>query len=172
MQLTNIILNPATACFISIIWCITILSISSFSGIFEGYMRFGPNPELFLFGKNINSWVEWSLIVTYIIINRVVQVYTGEITYPWILNVIQDPKISVGQKKLDIGQCVFLTVVYYSYIFISSIFSIQIALTQLDLICVSLLAEVISAMVTTSFYCHRKNIAILNSSPSYFLPEK
>jgi hypothetical protein len=117
--------------------------------------RIGPNPELVIFSICIDSYFSYFVVVTFCFCNSVVRTIHHNIVQPWIVNEIQDTK---NQNEIDAIFCYEISSISTVYIWFDFIMYMSIIMTQIDLLCIEVFADLIMTMILTKYYLNQKNI--------------
>jgi hypothetical protein len=120
-------------------------------GFFEGpFFNFGPSTETIFFGKAIDTWGKWSAIVGYTIVQQLVTTYALETISPWMMNQLQNRRVFTLRESQPTALAIVL--LWYTYMWISRVVSIQILLSQIDFLIVVLFVDLLTTFVVTKFY--------------------
>lgn len=138
-----------------VVWIILILTFM-YKTVSADFLNFGPSPSLVFFSSTIDTWGSWAALVSYSFLAQAVETYFSETMAPWITNTVQDVK----QKTLDMRrwQAVSVVNLYVTFTWVNYILAVHIAMTQLDLLLVSLLANILISTYTTWKYVKQKKV--------------
>lgn len=133
------------------IWNLVSVITMFMTGILDpSIIAFGPNAPLpggsvhsahkFV---NIDTWVQWILLLIYTFMSQVILTQTKDTTGAWIKNRIYTT--STSQTKVQL-----ITIGYQLSKWTTHILYIYVLMTQIDIILTSALANVISSMIITN----------------------
>ena len=132
-------------------WLILVLAVLKEVGLMDAhFMSFGPSETTIFMGITINSWYKWGLVAAFTFINTSVNDFMSDAISPWILNTITDHKT----HYIPYTKCMCLTITQFWSIYcnIMSVFSIFLAMSQLDFVLIRMLADMmVNAYTTTKF---------------------
>ncbi len=125
--------------------------LATHQGFFEGpFFNFGPSKDTVFFGKAIDTWGKWSAIVGYTIVQQLVTTYALETISPWMMNQLQNRRVFTLRESQPTALAIVL--LWYMYMWISRVVSIQILLSQIDFLIVVLFVDLLTTFVVTKFY--------------------
>jgi hypothetical protein len=132
-------------------WLILVLIVLKEIGLMDAhFMSFGPSDLTIFMGVTINTWYKWGLVAAFTFINTSVNDFMSDAISPWILNTITDHKT----HYIPYTKCVCLTITQFWSIYcnIMSVFSIFLAMSQLDFVLIRMSADMlVNAYTTTKF---------------------
>ncbi len=149
------VLSAKIASNVVFVWMITTLVILfSLGFISSEFVNFGPNDRLLFLGIKIDTWGKWLCVCIYTFINQIVTTYGLETISPWMINNVQNRE----QKIITIGktQTLFYINIWYTYMWMSRIFGIQVFLSQLDIMCLVLITDLLCTNYVTKKYLDEK----------------
>jgi len=123
-----------------IIWLI-ITQIGYMSlGVFNSdYFSFGPSERLKFINAPIDTWFKWVVLASFRLIGTVAEVASGDMIGPWITTTIQDEH----KKTLPFPawKCKMIVQMFYFYHDFNSMFSVFLALTQVDMALIVIICQ-------------------------------
>lgn len=148
--------DPRVAAVFVALWCVTLVAIMATIGTFSTpFFHFGPARALKLFDYAIDSWSRWSAVAVYIVVNQALQTYGLETISPWMLNQVENR--SVQEITETRAQTLNVVVVWYFWLWLSRIISIQLLLSQIDFLLLILVVDVgCTLLITDRIYLKRK----------------
>lgn len=138
------------------LWSLTVIGFCVWLGIFNTpFFHFGPSKSIKIFDYPINNWYKWSAVCIYIVLNQILTTCGLETITPWMLNQVQN--LSVDFLVGDTRSTALWTIgIWYFWLWLSRIVSIQLVLTQIDFLLVILFVDISTTLVTTHFVYLRK----------------
>jgi len=132
-------------------WLILVLAVLKEVGLMDAhFMSFGPSAQTIFMGMTINTWYKWGLVAAFTFINTSVNDFMSDAISPWILNTITDHKTHYIPYPKWV--CLTITQFWSIYCNIMSVFSIFLAMSQLDFVLIRMSADMlVNAYTTTKF---------------------
>lgn len=153
--MANILLSAKIASNVVFVWlAITFIMLLSFGFASSEFVNFGPNDKLLFLGIKINTWGKWAGVCIYTFINQIVTTYGLETISPWMINNVQNREYRV--LSLGKAQTLFYINIWYTYMWMSRIFGIQVFLSQLDIMCLVLITDLLCTNYVTKKYLDEK----------------
>lgn len=127
-----------------------VILMLSFGFTRSAFFRFGPGETIHFFGNPVNTWARYCGLCFYVIVQQLVQTYGLETITPYMINQVQNRRV----KTLEERQSTVLSIIllWYTYLWIGRIISIQILLSQFDLLVLVLAVDLLTTFVVTRFY--------------------
>lgn len=143
-------------CFIfSIMACIL---INNTNNEMMTFFRFGPHENLIIIGIQINTIQKYLLLVSYTFFNSGIRTINHNYIQSWIINNIQDnSKLQYALSIINIYEIVLINVLYTWF---DWFMYINILLSQIDMVIIEIIADIIMTFVTTHYYMYLKNNCI------------
>jgi hypothetical protein len=114
------------------------------------YYQFGPNPNLILFGIVIDTTTKYCIVIFYCIVNTFLRNATNDILHPWLIHNVQD---ETKEKHTIQNKIAYeITIITTIYNWFDWILYMNILLSQLDLVFVEIISDVIVSCIITSYY--------------------
>jgi hypothetical protein len=149
-------IDPARVCMLVFVWLGTIIGVSVFANIFASeYFSFGPSERIKMFSWNINNWYKWSAVTVYVVINQFIQTLGLEVITPWMISSVQNKQVYTLDYKPAITQIIIQ--IWYIYMWVSRIISIQLLLSQIDFLLLVLVVDLSTTLYTTHAYISAKS---------------
>ena len=150
-------------------WLTLVLVIFQDLGLMNTrFMTLGPSEETVLMGVKLDTWYKWNMVAGFTLVNTSVNDFMSDAISPWILNTITDHKTRfIPYPK---WMCLGITQVWSCYCNIMSVFSIFLAMSQIDFVLIRMLADlIVNAYTTTKFirnktYCPEQYKLVADSS--------
>ena len=130
-------------------------------------MTLGPSESTLFMGLTLNTWYRWGLVAGFTFVNTAVNDFMSDALSPWILNTITDHKTRYIPYPKWV--CLLVTQVWSFYCNIMSVFSIFLAMSQIDFVLIRMVADLtVNAYTTNKFmrnktHCPEKYKAIFDS---------
>lgn len=117
--------------------------------------RFGPNNELNILGFIINTREKYILVISYCFINSIFRTLYNSVLHSWLINNIQDES---REKNKDIKNIAYeITLVTTIYNWFDWFIYINILLSQIDMVIIEIIADLLISLFTTRYYLNKKN---------------
>lgn len=132
-------------------WLLLVLVVFKDIGMLDSkFMTFGPSESTQFMGMVLNNWYRWGLVAGFTFVNTSVNDFMSDALSPWILNTITDHKTRFIPYPKWV--CLTITQMWSMYCNIMSVFSIFLAMSQIDFVLIRMLADlVVNAYTTTKF---------------------
>ncbi len=110
----------------------------------------GPSPDLRFLGIVIDTWTKWTLLSSFVCIDMGVNVWASEIIGPWIGNTIYDHK----EPRLEYTHATSMAItnLFFLYSSLRQIMTVYIAFTQIDILLLRILVDVVVTLFTSWAY--------------------
>lgn len=158
------LLSRLQLCFINLrfilgimcMWLVCVLSIVIDMNVVRksDFFSIGPNESLMFFHSHINTWARYNMLVCLIVFHTLITDFISDALNPQLLNVVQNR----SQKYIPHSKLMYyvITNVWATYISVSSLISIYIALSQCDIMLIRLFADICANMCTMYLYMEGK----------------
>ena len=132
-------------------WLSLVLVVFKDIGLLDTkFMTFGPSESTIFMGVTLDTWYKWGLVAAFTFVNTSVNDFMSDALSPWILNTITDHKTRYIPYPRYV--CLGVTQVWSIYCNIMSVFSIFLAMTQIDFVLIRMAADLmVNAYTTTKF---------------------
>ena len=115
--------------------------------------KIGPNSELFILHIAIDTTTKYMTVVSFCFVNSIFRSLNHNILQPWIINEIQD----VSKNNItNFGFCYELSCNSAIYIWFDFFMYMHILMSQIDLLLVEIVADVIITGIITKYYLDKK----------------
>ena len=130
---------------------LTIINISKYADSEQKKIyNFGPNKNLNILGFIIDTQYKYILVITYCFINSIFRTLYNSILHSWMINHIQD---ETKEKSIEIRTFAYeITCVTTIYAWFDWFIYINILLSQIDMVNIEIIADLIVSMLTTTYY--------------------
>jgi hypothetical protein len=142
-------------------WLCLVLVVFKDIGLLDTkFMTLGPSSATVFMGVTLDSWYKWGLVAAFTFINTSVNDFMSDALGPWILNTITDHKSRYIPYPKWV--CLAVTQTWSMYCNIMSVFSIFLAMSQIDFVLIRMVADLmVNAYTTTKFmrnksYCQQR----------------
>lgn len=132
-----------------VLWLFVVILLSVEFGLHNSaFMHVGPSARTLFMMVPIDTWYKWRIVAALSFFTTGVNVFLSDSLEPWITNVIQDSKCkTIPYSKT---MCQFIVLVWALYCNVMSTLYMFIALTQVDFLCIRIVAE-ITVLVFTNY---------------------
>lgn len=133
------------------LWSLVVVALGVALGFFASpFFRFGPSETAVFFSRPIDTWPRWCGIVVYVLVQQLVSTYSLETISPWMMNQLQNRRVRTLRER----EATSLTIVsvWYLYMWLSRVVSIQILLLQIDFLLLVLVVDLTTTFVVTKCY--------------------
>lgn len=146
--------SPVVATVVNVVWLAVVVVVFASMGFLDKYMSFGPDPSLKFLNITVDTWEKWSILIVYTLASNVVQIYTSDVIYPWIVTQVQNTKTPLIYSK---GRSVAMVLLYNFSVTFGSFIGIYIVFTQADFMLATIIAQLSTNAVTTTLYIRKKD---------------
>jgi len=138
-----------------LVWLATVVTIFDDIGLMNTqFMTLGPSNSTLFMGVVLNSQYKWGLVAGFTFVNTAVNDFVSDALSPWILNTISDHKTRFIPYPKWV--CFLVTQVWSFYCNIMSVFSIFLAMSQIDFVIIRMLADLTVNAYTTNKFMRNK----------------
>jgi len=136
-------------------WLVLVLVVFEDIGLMKtNFMTIGPSQTTLFMGVILNTWYKWGLVAAFTFINTSVNDFMSDAISPWILNTITDHK--TRYIPYPHWMCLVITQVWSMYCNIMGVFSIFLAMSQIDFVLIRMVADLIVNTYTTKKFLRNK----------------
>lgn len=116
----------------------------------KDFYKFGPSENLVILGLVIDSYALYAGVICYTLFNTISRTLNNQIVYPWITLVIHDTTV----PKHDLSQLYMHEITQAStiYTYIDWFIAINLVFSQLDIILIEFIGELIITFIVTRMY--------------------
>jgi len=127
-------------------------------------LHFGPSELLYFFTVHINTWARWFWLMVFVVVDAAIQAWSATIMTPWLTNSVyaqsQDGSGGVAYlTEYRHGATMFVTSVYQLWASVRQFLPFYLAFTQLDILAVRVVAEVLVSTATGWAAIREKRLA-------------
>lgn len=112
--------------------------------------NYGPSPDLRFLGIVIDTWAKWEALGIFMAVDMGINVWANEIIGPWIGNTIYDHK----EPRLEYSHATSMAItnLYFVYSSLRGIMTVYVAFTQIDIVLIRILVDVVVTLFTSWAY--------------------
>jgi len=115
--------------------------------------KIGPNSELFILHIAIDTTAKYMTVVSFCFVNSIFRSLNHNILQPFIINEIQD----VSKNNItNFGFCYELSCNSAIYVWFDFFMYMHILMSQIDLLLVEIIADIIITGIITKYYLNKK----------------
>lgn len=139
-----------------VVWTVVIIVTMNSMGIFHSeFMTVGPSPHTKFMTMPIDNWRHWGTLAGAIFANTAIADFMSDAIVPWLQNTVQDHKT----KYLPYSKatCYCILQIWAIYCNVMNIFSVGLMMSQIDFICIRLLADLVVNTFTSFKFMRNKH---------------
>jgi hypothetical protein len=133
-----------------IIISLLLIVIQNNNGIEKTFYRFGPHNDFIIMGFIIDTYYKYSIVLFYSIFNTIFRTLHVEVLSPWLVNNVQD--LERKQNQDIIKYAYEITTINTIYVWVDWVLYMNILLSQIDMVIIEIIINIISTNVTTYVY--------------------
>lgn len=158
---TQRLTSPFIGILIGYIYVFILFFILYFLGFYENSSFFSVGIPVKLMGINITSWFTYTCILFLFFVHQLVNNLVNNVTYPWIINCVQDPKSTnlVYSKK----KTMIIVNMFALYSEIDVLVIISGIMSQVTFFIAIIIANMISVTIINWAYVKDKNRREMNA---------
>ena len=138
-----------------LVWLCIVLAVFQDIGLLNtNFMTLGPSEKTVFMGVTLNTWYKWGLVAAFTFVNTSVNDFMSDALSPWILNTITDHKCRFIPYPKWV--CLWVTQTWSVYCNIMSVFSIFLAMSQIDFVLIRMSADLLVNAYTTNKFMRNK----------------
>ena len=137
-------------------WTITSSIVFGYILLKDGstFLICGPNDHNKLFGVPLNNWHKWCAVALYTFIATCIASFSGDAIFPFVSNVIMDPKTKyIPYSKFT---CLIIIQTFTIYEVCFHVIGTFVALTQIDFTLIRIAADLFINYYTTGWFLRGK----------------
>jgi hypothetical protein len=115
--------------------------------------RIGPNNDLLILHVHIDTYTKYSVLVSFCFLNSIARALNHNIIQSWITNTIQDKQ---NNQHIKYSKAYEVTVISTIYIWFDFFMYMNILLSQIDMLLVEILADLLISCTLTRYYLYKK----------------
>lgn len=129
------------------VWMVVVVcTLQNLDLMHAEFMTFGPSQHTKFMTLKIDDWGKWWLLVIATFTNTCVTDFMADAIVPWIQNTIQDHKSKYLPYRKS--TCYVISQLWAIYVSVMSIFAIGLMTSQIDFLCMRMLADLITNTLT------------------------
>ena len=138
-----------------IVWLSIVLIVFKEVGLLESkFMSFGPSKDTVFMTVVLDTYYKWGLVSGFTFVNTLMNDFMSDAISPWLTNCITDFKTKyIPYSK---STCLAITQIWSLYCNVMSVFGIFLATTQLDLIIIRTIADLMVNFYSTRRFLRNK----------------
>jgi hypothetical protein len=145
-----------------IIFSLLLIVTQNNNGIEKSFYRFGPHSNFVIMGFIIDTYYKYYIVVFYSVFNTIFRTLHVEVLSPWLVNNVQD--LERKQNEDIIKYAYEITTISTIYTWVDWVLYMNILLSQIDMVIIEIIINIISTNVTTYVYLNYNNYKQLYSS--------
>lgn len=151
----NKLTSPIISVFIGYLYIFILGIIFYFCGLYKNSKFFSFGTPVNFMGTEINDDRVYYILILLFFFHQLINNFVNDVTYPWIINCVQDPK----SKNLVYSKCVSLTVInmFSLYSELDVMFIVAGVLSQFPFFISLIIANVISVSFINWQYIKQKD---------------
>jgi len=118
------------------------------------YFRWGPHSEFVVFGMPIDTSLKYATITLYSFVNSGIRASYHNLLQPWILHNVQSDAVTTPINAFFAYRMTLLATFYNWF---DWFIYMNILLSQVDMLVIELMADILTTLVTTRSYLNQKN---------------
>jgi hypothetical protein len=118
------------------------------------FMTLGPSKSTQFMSITLDTWYKWGLVAGFTFVSTAVNDFMSDALSPWILNTLTDHKTRYIPYPKWV--CLVITQMWSLYCNVMSVFSIFLAMSQIDFVLIRTAADLIVNAYTTSKFMRNK----------------
>jgi hypothetical protein len=155
-MLLDVVFDDKRVCMcLVMVWTAVIIVMMNSMGIFHSeFMTVGPSPHTKFMTMHIDTWRHWITLAAAIFANTAMADFMSDAIVPWLQNTVQDHKTKyLPYSKLT---CYTILQIWSIYCNVMNIFSVGLMMSQIDFICIRLLADLLVNTFTSFKFMRSK----------------
>ena len=159
-------ISPIYSLTFGYIYGIILLAIILGNSFFNNHSFFSWGTPVILFGTKIESKPTFYVILSLYFIHQLISNWINNTTYPWIINSVQNSKVSTSRfTKITTITLINLFNIYNQF---NLLFIISSVTTQISFFLAILLANIISSTIINSYhYDHKYKSKVIVKKDNY-----
>lgn len=118
------------------------------------FMTLGPSKSTQFMSITLDTWYKWGMVAGFTFVSTAINDFMSDALSPWILNTITDHKTRfIPYPK---WMCLLITQMWSLYCNVMSVFSIFLAMSQIDFVIIRTFADLIVNAYTTNKFIRNK----------------
>jgi hypothetical protein len=116
--------------------------------------RIGPNKDLLILHVHIDTYTKYTILVSFCFFNSIARALNHNIIQSWITNTIQDKQ---NNEHITYNKAYEVTIISTIYIWFDFFMYMNILLSQIDMLLVEILADLLISCSLTRYYLYKKS---------------
>lgn len=117
------------------------------------FYKMGPNVHLIIMGIRIDTYGKYFIVVSYCFINSMSRTLCNNVLHSWLINQVQDEtKDKKMISKIFAYEVTCSTTIYFWF---DWFIYMNILLSQIDMILIEIMADIVMSLMTTAYYLHK-----------------
>ena len=132
------------------------------------FYKVGPNVHLMIMGIRIDTYGKYFIVVSYCFINSMSRTLCNNVLHSWLINQIQDEtKDKKMISKIFAYEVTCSTTIYFWF---DWFIYMNILLSQIDMILIEIMADLVMSLMTTAYYLHKGSDKDVDTNSEKLLP--
>jgi hypothetical protein len=128
------------------------------------YFSFGPHPDLVFLSFHIDTSVKYVGLSITLTINAILRTVHNSVVVPFVIQTIQNNK----EMEITPREAYYINSVSVIYTWFDWWYNINIAFTQIDLVLIELLVDLLANTIVTYFYIvEKRGVTNIFNAPLY-----
>jgi len=154
--------NPVLCSYVLVIWVVLIVTLIALMSVYgtdggdgtEAFMRFGPSSDLIFFGCTINQPSTYTYLLIFIALDSAIYEYSTAVIYSWQ----QEYVYTLEGRPLNVRpkMAYFIVLLYNTYLDISRLIWVRIALSSFDIWLVQAVISTIIQCISIQWYVSKR----------------
>lgn len=137
------------------VWMIGVVcAMQSIDLMHSQFMTFGPSPHTKFMTVAIDTWHKWALLAVATFTNTCVTDFMSDAIVPWLQNTVQDHKAKYLPYRK--ATCYVISQLWAVYCSVMGIFGVALIMSQIDLLLIRLLGDLIVNTFTAYKFMRHK----------------
>lgn len=137
------------------LWMASVVLMMGFVVSDNPIFQLGPNKNLHILNIAIDTPAKYAAIVSVCFVNSCIRTMNRNILHPWIINVIQDKTNATSTTYAQSYELSFVNTIYNWFDFF---LYMNILLSQIDMLLVEIIADLIITFFLTTDYVRSKHV--------------
>jgi hypothetical protein len=117
------------------------------------FYKVGPNVNLIIMGIKIDTYGKYFIVVSYCFVNSMSRTLCNNVLHSWLINQVQDE--SKDKKMIPKSFAYEVTITTTIYFWFDWFIYMNILLSQIDMILIEIMADLVMSLMTTTYYLHK-----------------
>lgn len=117
------------------------------------FFKFGPSHSLSILGICIDTYYKYYSLIVLCCMNSMFRAIHTSYIQPWIINNIQDSKVSLYVQKRNVYEIIIINTIY---IWFDWCMYMNILLSQIDMLMTEIISDVVMTCLVTQYHMYQK----------------